>query len=204
MNLVDCYYQKSSSGNYALLKEHTNLNGLLHCYGLQKVKLDLGCGFYKPRGFLGLDNMIGAATQITNKSNLPDILIDLNTEQIPFPDNSCIEVRASHYLEHSNVPHILSEVFRVLSPGGIFTIIVPYANSAEGMYPGHNVFFTEKWFEQNIQFQDSFSIERATYYPSDYWNSLPFLIRKFIGFEFARRFLFNTCWQMELICLVKK
>jgi predicted SAM-dependent methyltransferase len=112
----------------------------------QGLRLDLGCGYYKPAGFVGLDNMVGFATQNENIENLPDILIDLNNEVLPFAPDSCCEVRASHFLEHSNVPHIIDEVFRVLAPDGTFTIVVPYANSAEGMYPGHNIFFTEKWF----------------------------------------------------------
>jgi hypothetical protein len=38
------------------------------------LKIDLGCGYYKPPGFIGLDNCIGFGSQIKNNDNFPDIL----------------------------------------------------------------------------------------------------------------------------------
>jgi ubiquinone/menaquinone biosynthesis C-methylase UbiE len=128
-------------------------------------------------------------------------LIYLDNEKLPFSDGEISYARTSHFLEHSNnIDHVINEVHRVLKGKGIFQIIVPYANSAEGMYPGHNIFFTEKWFKQNINFNNRFSIIKEIYYPSDYYLNLNCILRKLFPFKYARIFLFNCCWQMELIC----
>jgi hypothetical protein len=165
------------------------------------LKLDLGCGYYKPKGYIGVDNLIGRATQIENKSNLPDILMDLNHAPIPFPDESCIEIRSSHFLEHSNLSWIIDESYRLLKVEGEFNFTVPYANSAEAMYPGHSIFLTERWFFENTNFQSKFEIVRIKYYPSVYWKWS--LLRFIIPFNVARKFLFNACWQMSVYCRKK-
>jgi len=146
------------------LREKFNVDGLL--------RLDLGCGYYKPVGFVGIDNLCGESTQLKNVENYPDILMDLNTFRIPFEDGSCIEIRSSHFLEHSNLDHIIDESFRLLKPQGKFNFTVPYASSAEGMYPGHHIFLTERWFEENINFQSKFKITKISYKPSSYWQGL--------------------------------
>jgi hypothetical protein len=166
--------------------------------------VDLGCGFYKPAGFIGVDNLIGAHSQIADQGNLPDILMNLDDGAVPLPDQSCIEIRTSHFLEHSNLPHIFDEVFRLLKPNGLFVNLVPYANSAEGMYPGHNIFLTEKWFEKNMHFQRLFSIEKTEYYESEDYQALPAAIKELLPFPLARKFLFNACWQMRLVCRTRR
>ncbi len=168
------------------------------------VRLDLGCGYVKPPGFIGLDNLFGERAQIRDESNGPDILIDLNEQPLPFPDNSCSEVRASHFLEHSVLDHIFDETFRVLKPSGRFLFIVPYANSAEGMYPGHEIFLTERFFHNNLNFQSKFAIERETFDPTDYYKRLPWFVRRLFPFERARMLLFNACWQMSIEARPKK
>ncbi len=166
------------------------------------LKLDLGCGYYKPEGYIGLDNLVGEATQIRNDRNSPDILMDLNHDPLPFNDNTCIEVRSSHFLEHSNLDHVINESYRVLKAEGVFFFVVPYANSAEGLFPGHNIFLTEKWFYENINFQSKFTIVKEQYDASAAYKKS--LISKLIPFNFARTFLFNACWQMQMTCKPKK
>jgi SAM-dependent methyltransferase len=162
------------------------------------LRLDLGCGYVKPEGFIGLDNLVGEGAQITDKANAPDVLMDLNRSPLPFPDNSCIEVRSSHFLEHSNLDHVIDESHRVLKPDGLFMFAVPYANSAEGLFPGHAIFLTEKWFRENLNFQAKFEVIGEQYTPSDDWLALPALVRRVIPFDFARKHLFNACRQMTL------
>ena len=193
-----------SESRIVLNSNFSSLDDLFKSYGGDDFKIDLGCGFVKPQGFIGLDNLSGERSQIPNAVNAPDILLDLNRDRLPFPDNSCVEVRASHFLEHSEVIHILDECYRVLKPNGTFLFAVPYANSAEGMYPGHNIFFTEKWFYKNLTFQKNFQIQKEDYFPSDDFMALPKIVRLFLPFGFARKFLFNACWQMMLTCKVKK
>jgi SAM-dependent methyltransferase len=194
----------SSGGKIVLNPQFASLSDLFREYGGDGFRIDLGCGFVKPQGFIGLDNLSGERSQIPDEKNAPDILLDLNRERLPFPDNSCVEVRASHFLEHSDVMHILDECYRVLKPNGIFLFVVPYANSAEGMYPGHNIFFTEKWFYKNLTFQEYFKIMREDYFPSEDYQALPRIVRFLLPFGFARKFLFNACWQMMFTCVSKK
>ena len=185
-------------------EKYKNIEDVYAAYGEDSFKLDLGCGYVKPAGFIGIDNLSGEASQIPNVQNAPDILMNLDIEAFPFPDNSCEEVRSSHFLEHSELMHILNESHRVLRAGGTFLFAVPYANSAEGMYPGHQQFLTEKWFYENLTFQKNFKIESEEYFPSAYYLALPLIVRLLIPFKFARIFLFNACWQMIFRCSVKK
>ena len=170
----------------------------------QGLKLDLGCGYYKPSGFIGIDNLIGEASQIKNEENIPDVFMDLNAEKIPFEDNTCMEIRASHFLEHSNLDHIFNEVWRLLKPQGIFQFTVPYANSAEGMYPGHLIFLTEKFFYENINFQNRFVIVKEIYKESNDYKALPENIKQLMPFDIARKFFFNVCNEMTMIAKPKK
>ena len=78
------------------------------------VKLDLGSGYYKPKGYIGFDNMSETSIQIRHDDNLPDVLMDLNRYPLPLPDSVCSKVRSSHFLEHSNLDHIFNEAYRVL------------------------------------------------------------------------------------------
>jgi predicted SAM-dependent methyltransferase len=184
---------------FQLNARHASLAELKAHFGNADFKIDLGCGYYKPAGFIGFDNGVGFATQTTIVENAPDVFMDLDRSPLPLDDNSCAVVRASHFLEHSaNISHIVGEAHRVLKPDGLLVIIVPYANSAEGMYPGHAVFLTERWFGENAHFMDRFEIVYEKYYPSKYWQQLPRPVRMAIPFGFARKFLFNACWQMEL------
>ena len=179
--------------------KHASLEDLKRVFGGKDFKIDLGCGYYKPPGFIGLDNGVGFHTQIAGADNAPDLFMDLDRNPFPFADGSCAVVRASHFLEHSSdIDHIVSESHRILKPDGRFVIIVPYANSAEGMYPGHSVFLTEQWFGENLHFQRHFEFAYEKYYPSKLWAQLPLLVRLLIPFGLARKFLFNACWQMEL------
>lgn len=168
------------------------------------LMLDLGCGYYKPLGYIGVDNLIGHNSQVENQENFPDILMDINNEKIPFEDNSCIRIRASHFIEHSNLDHVFAEVWRLLKPYGVFNFIVPYANSSEGMYPGHSIFLTEKFFYENLHFQKLFRINKEIFKESSDYTNLPKKIKKIFPFEIARKHLFNACSEMEIIAAPKK
>lgn len=82
------------------------------------IKLDLGSGGTKKKGFIGIDAVLG-----------PGVDIEHNLEEgIPFSDNSVGEIYASHFLEHvqnRKVPFVLKECARVLKPKGKVTIEVP-------------------------------------------------------------------------------
>jgi hypothetical protein len=170
---------------------------LIHYGGVGHLKIDLGCGFYKPAGFIGLDNMVGATSQISSK-NLPDIDIDLHHESLPFPDKSCVLVRTSHFLEHSNLELTFKEVARVLTDDGEFENIFPYALSDEGLYPGHSIFLTEKWFRENLLFNELFEILKFEYIKSDAYKAWPTWAKAIIPFNWARIHLFNVSNEIRM------
>jgi SAM-dependent methyltransferase len=175
-----------------------------HADGEGAVKLDLGCGYVKPDGFIGLDDSSGAEAQLTDEQRAPDVYLDLNSSPLPFDADTCTEVRSSHFLEHSNLDHIFDEAFRVLRPGGTFYFVVPYANSAQGMFPGHHIFLTERFFQENLHFQRLFRIVEEQYFRSDVWYSLPRAVRLLLPFEKARKLLFNVCHQMAIRATPRK
>ena len=168
------------------------------------LRIDLGSGYAKPEGFIGLDNLEGVRTQIPDEDKAPDILCDLNHAPFPFPNDSVTEVRSSHFMEHSVLDHVIDESHRVLVPGGIKLFAVPYANSAEGLYPGHLIFLTEKWFHRNLNFQAKFEILDEQFLPSDDWDALPSVVRRIVPFDLARKHLFNACQQMTVTARVRK
>jgi SAM-dependent methyltransferase len=166
-----------------------------------ELRLDLGCGYVKPEGYVGLDDLRGVgglAGQLPSVEGGPDVLLDLNADAYPFPDGSVAEIRSRHFLEHSLLDHVFEQSHRLLRPGGRFVAIVPYANSADGMSPGHNVFLTERFFERNPSFGQKFQIDRITYRQSEEWEAWPRLLRKLIPYEWARTHLFNVCKEMRV------
>jgi SAM-dependent methyltransferase len=99
--------------------------------------LDLGCGNTKVCGAIGIDNVA-----------LPgvDIVHDLLDFPYPFESDSVDTVYLRHVIEHfafDDSGRILSEVHRILRPGGIVHIRVPHAFSiAAWADPTHRTSFT--------------------------------------------------------------
>lgn len=87
------------------------------------IKLDLGCGGVKQKGFIGIDAILG-----------PGVDLEYNLELgIPFPDKSVSEIYTSHFLEHlpdSKAIFLLKEIKRVLKTNGKLTIVVPDLESS--------------------------------------------------------------------------
>jgi uracil-DNA glycosylase family 4 len=100
---------------------------------------DLGSGNSKPDGFIGIDK---------NNFDGVDIIADLDYG-IPLPDNCAAAIRANHFIEHmSDTEQILTDIFRVLMPGGIAIITVPSMDSeGAAAHPGHKNFFNQSSFD---------------------------------------------------------
>ncbi len=82
------------------------------------TKLNLGCGQFKKKGYVNLDNVVGFE---------PDVLHDLEDFPYPFKDNTFDLIEADHVLEHLDKPlHVLRELHRISKPGGIIHIKVPH------------------------------------------------------------------------------
>ena len=89
-----------------------------------KVKLYIGCGNDKRKGWINLDYNPGVN---------PDIVCDAGREKLPFQDNSVDVVYMKYSLEH--IPRekfldFLDDVWRILKHGGIFHTIVPHYTSS--------------------------------------------------------------------------
>ena len=95
------------------------------------MKLNLGCGNNKLRGFINVDNQISCN---------PDILADLEKVPWPFEDDYIDEVILCHVLEHLGETKaaylsIIQELYRVCKPGASVIITLPH--------PRHDHFLTD-------------------------------------------------------------
>ena len=134
------------------------------------IKLDLACGDRKQEGFLGVD---------VEKTDSTDYVFNLLEFPWPFKDNSVDELTTSHFIEHipmaywndnnrlSILPEkgsvelfekFFEECWRVLKPGGKFTIEAPYYSSMRCWQdPTHRraitdatfLYFIKEWREVN-------------------------------------------------------
>jgi len=86
------------------------------------MRLNLGCGNDKRKGYINID--------IRAEVN-PDLLHDL-TQKLPYPDNSIDEIIAKDVVEHFShhqVELILKDWYRVLKPNGNIYIQTPDAEA---------------------------------------------------------------------------
>jgi SAM-dependent methyltransferase len=118
--------------------------------------LDLGCGDTIRNPF-NAEELFGIDIVDTKVDNLK--ICDLTIEQIPYEDNTFDYVTAFDFLEH--IPRILyrgdvcinpfinvmSEIWRVLKPGGLFNAQTPaFPNPETFQDPTHVNFITEKTY----------------------------------------------------------
>jgi len=98
------------------------------------IKLNLGCGHDRPHGFVGLD-----------KVDLGQEIVWNLEEGIPLPDNSVIEVRCVHVLEHiKNLIPLMNEIYRVCKDGATIYIEVPHSETPQAWQdPTHVRAFNE-------------------------------------------------------------
>lgn len=85
------------------------------------VRLNLGCGRFPTAGWINIDSI-----------KLPevDLVADLESGVLPFPDDSVTEFAASHLLEHiRNSLGLMQEIHRIAKPGAKAVFRVPYGSS---------------------------------------------------------------------------
>jgi len=101
--------------------------------------LDLGCGRKKRPGALGVD---------FNARTDADVIHDLNAFPYPLESAAFDEVYLDNALEHlEDVIRVMEEVHRLLKPGGLVKVIVPYFRSHwASIDPTHRHFFTVNSF----------------------------------------------------------
>lgn len=114
------------------------------------LKLDLGSGPRPAEGFKGVDRV----------KNVTHFTFDLcSGERWPFDDNSVDELRSSHFIEHIKADYIdvynhdeqqdamfffFDECFRIIKPGGTFTVQWPALKSNRAFQdPTHRRFIPD-------------------------------------------------------------
>ncbi len=104
--------------------------------GQRHLRLHVGCGTKIKKGWVNID-----------LSSRADIVLDLR-EPLPFLQNSCAIVYSEHFLEHIDYPEptqsFLKECYRVLEPGGLFSVGVPDTEWPIAEYAGLR---TEGYFQ---------------------------------------------------------
>lgn len=104
------------------------------------MKIDLGCGRRKRKGYFGID-----CQQLEDV----DLVCDCN-QTIPLPDNCADEIIAFDFLEHINNDkriHIMTEIWRLLKPNGLFISQTP-STDGRGAFqdPTHYAFWNQNSF----------------------------------------------------------
>jgi len=120
------------------------------------IKIDLGCGHKKPKGYIGVD-----IVQVDGV----DIVHDCNKD-LPFEDNYADLIRAWDFIEHiegKNVIHLMNEIWRVLKPSGEFYFKVLDAEKGQGAFqdPTHRSFWVKNSFKyyENTHYHDLYGIK---------------------------------------------
>lgn len=82
------------------------------------VRLDLACGNNKRKGFIGVD---------LNPKSQADLIVDLESDEWPWDNNSINEIICSHFVEHlPDLRRFMEHIWKILVPGGVIQIIAPY------------------------------------------------------------------------------
>jgi len=99
------------------------------------LKIDIGCGWAKRDGFIGVD-----------KDDVPGVehRVDVEKDPLPFADRSVGTIFTSHCLEHlASQALVFHEMSRVAANGAELEIWTPYAWTDEAFIYTHQTFFTE-------------------------------------------------------------
>ncbi len=99
------------------------------------LKIDLGCGSCKKEGTVGVDILAQPGV---------DYVLNLQTEPLPFSDQSVDYVYSSHCLEHISDPtRVFAEISRVCADGAKLELWTPYAWENSAFIIDHKLFFNE-------------------------------------------------------------
>lgn len=141
------------------------------------MKLNLGCGRDIRKGWVNIDQ---------HEAPGVNMVLDIS-KPLPFPDGSVEEVYASHVLEHIlHWEQVVKEIHRVLKPGGMCELIVPFRFSPA---PYHYRFFQENTIDVFVPESDwrtSLSLEGEPFFDKletrvDRLNLFEWHMNKYLG-----------------------
>jgi hypothetical protein len=87
------------------------------------IRLDIGCGENKQKGFVGMDR---------RRLETTDIVHDCENFPYPLPDESCSVILMSHIIEHITPKYMIdlfNELWRIMQMEGQLWISMPYGVS---------------------------------------------------------------------------
>lgn len=155
------------------------------------LRIDIGCGSAKKEGTLGID---------MHWSPGVDHVVDLESQLLPFGDQSVSYVHSSHFLEHIRDPTgIFAEISRVCADGARVELWTPYAWSNAAFIIDHKFFFTEEvYLHMCVWFTDFWGnilgarwiLEEFQYVVNP--RTLCYLRAKGVSLDFAVRHLHNV------------
>jgi SAM-dependent methyltransferase len=182
---------------------------------MKKRILDVGCGYKKLPGTIGIDLTCG------------DVIHDLNKFPYPFKAKSFDKIYSRHCLEHLEYfEEVVDEFYRLLKDKGMMEIIVPYFAGFGAHHPTHKRFFNYNSFDPFIKTKDNrwlikskskFKVKEISYhfYPKAFKtkHDLLFRIFYFLPGKFAnafplfyQRFVANIipAYEIKFIICVKR
>lgn len=130
------------------------------------LKLNIGCGENKVKGFLNIDR---------EKKVKPDLLFDVTKKALPFKTGVITQINCIHNLEHIEFKKwesVLGEFYRVLKMGGLLVLA----------YPEFEI--CSKFFLENYRGQKDFwrnTLYGRQLYPGDY-HVTPMITKDVITF----------------------
>lgn len=196
----------------------------------ETVHLDLGCGSrarnpYQRQKLIGCD--FAELEQLTPVDNFAFVAVDLSKNRLPFEDATFDSVSAFDFIEH--IPRqayringtivfpfmeLMSEIYRVLKPNGIFLASTPaYPRPEAFQDPTHVNFITEKTHEyfcgdapyaERYGFTGRFEARRIVWEPQkntyagssrgmrEWW-------RKNVEFRFFKGGFSHLTWELQAI-----
>lgn len=96
------------------------------------IKLDVGCGINKQKGFVGMDMF---------RHDKVDIVHNIQKFPWPVPSDTCFQILLSHVWEHIEPKYrfeLMDELWRVCRHDGQLLISCPYSGSSlEAAHPAH-------------------------------------------------------------------
>lgn len=162
---------------YSLLPIHALKIKRLHSRK-EPLNLIFGCGDTSYKGWVGVDCFF---------ADNVDVVLDLR-RKLPFKTGSVDLCYSEHFLEHlwqKEVMNHLSEVFRILKPGGRYRLVVPAAFRFIEKYKANDADFFALAFPWAQRPMDA--VRDIVYFAGDHRNLFDFdeleYLGKKVGFE---------------------